>query len=110
MSAGRTYGSRCTWRAALAWVAVRLHARLAGATWSMTGWKQLTIVTAIGRVVERVAVLAVVATGRGGGLAHLMLALGLEVGRVHPEAAGRGLRGAGTGIGGSVQMAVRVAQ
>lgn len=42
-----------------------------------------TIVAAVGGVVERIAVLAVVATGRGGCLAHLLLAVGLEVCRVH---------------------------
>lgn len=65
---------------------------------------------AVGRVIERVAVLAVIATGRGGGLAHLMLALGLEGGWVHTEAARRTLRGAGIRRVGSVQMAMRVAQ
>ena len=39
--------------------------------------------TALIGVIERVSSLAVVATGCGGGLAHLLLAVGLEVDLVH---------------------------
>jgi hypothetical protein len=42
-----------------------------------------TIVATIGRVVERVALLTVVFSGRSSGLAHLLLAVALEVDLVH---------------------------
>lgn len=42
-----------------------------------------TIVTAIGRVVERIALLAVVLAGRSSGRAHLLLAVALEVDLIH---------------------------
>lgn len=42
-----------------------------------------TIVAAVGRVVERIALLAVVLSRRRRGLAHLLLAVALEVDLVH---------------------------
>jgi hypothetical protein len=47
---------------------------------------------AVAWVVERIAVLAVIATRCSGRLAHLMLALGLEGCGIHTEAAARRLR------------------
>lgn len=47
-------------------------------------WDKRTIVAAVAGVVERIAVLAVVATGRGGGLlAQVLLAASLEARRIH---------------------------
>jgi len=73
-------------------------------------------VTSVVGVVERIAVLAVVATRGGGGLAaHLLLAVGLEVGWVHGERRAGVTRSRGgtfslswaTLGSGSVQMAER---
>lgn len=55
------------------------------------GWGQAreaekrTVVAAVGRVVERIALLAVVFARGSRGLAHLLLAVGLEVDLIHGE-------------------------